>query len=133
MSKTIENILSANNRSADRGQYFICAALLGLAYVLFYGWMLAISDFLPYVLDNNESFSSLWHAINLYNFGLSKSFGLTDEAYGFSAAAHPYVYTHQGNFPRLFALLIYALGARTIASQIAVTTFSIGLLAVYFA
>jgi hypothetical protein len=133
VSRHRENILSESGGAVDRAHYLACAALLALAYSLVYGGLLVRSDFLPYVTDNNESFSSLWHAINLYHFEFSKSFGLTDEAYGFSAAAHPYVYTHQGNFPRLYATLIYALGARGIESQIFVTTFTIGLLSVYFA
>lgn len=111
----------------------IYAALLCLGYVLFYGWLLAKSDGFPYVMDNNESFSSLWHATNLYHFGLERSFGLTDEAYGFAADAHPYVYTHQGNFPRLFALILYAAGARTVEAQIVVTTFTVGLAALLLA
>ena len=116
-----------------RAEYAIYAALLCLGYVLFYGWLLARSDGLPYVMDNNESFSSLWHATNLYHFGLERSFGLTDEAYGFAPEAHTYVYTHQGNFPRIFALVIYAAGARTVEAQIIVTTFTVGLAAVLFA
>ena len=125
-------------RSQDRGapgqaNYLIYAALLCLGYILFYGWLLAKSDGFPYVMDNNESFSSLWHATNLYHFGLEKSFGLTDEAYGFAPEAHPYVYTHQGNFPRLFTLLLYAAGARTVEAQIVVTTFTVGLAALLLA
>ena len=77
-------------------------------------------------MDNNESFSSLWHAANLHRFGFRSAFGLTDEAYGSSPAAHPYVYTHQGNFPRLFAYAIYVLGAKSIELQIVVTTFTVG-------
>jgi hypothetical protein len=117
----------------DRASYLRYAALLAAGYILFYGWLLARSALFPYVMDNNESFSSLWHASNLYHFGLSGSFGLTDEAYGFEPGAHPYVYTHQGNLPRLFALVLYGLGARTIESQILVTTFTIGLAAVFLA
>src|SRR4051794_8810267 len=82
--------------------------LAGLALVLLVhlgvtGWLLISSDFLPYVTDNNESFSSLVHAKNLYQFGFGTAFGLTDESYGPDRAAHPFIHTHQGNFPRLFA------------------------------
>ena len=84
---------------------------LCILYVLFFGYLLFETDFLPYVLDGNESFSAFWHARNLYEYGLSKSFGLADESFAFHEAAHPYVHTHQGNFPRVFAFLIYALGA----------------------
>lgn len=107
--------------------------ILSAIYVLVFGHLLGASGFLPYVMDNNESFSAFWHARNLFEFGLGKSFGLADESFAYFSAAHPFVHTHQGNFPRLFALLIYALGARTIESQIVITTFTIGLLAVYFA
>lgn len=104
-----------------------------VTYFIIYGALLWGTGSFPYVMDNNESFSSLWHGTNLFNSGLSQSFGLTDEAYGFNPAAHPYVHTHQGNFPRLFAFLIYALGARSIGSQILVTTFTVGLAAIFFA
>ena len=101
------------------------------AYLILYGSLLVATDGLPYVMDNNESFSSLWHAANLYDFGLSRSYGLADESFSPQAAAHPYVHTHQGNFPRLFAFLIYALGARTIESQIVITTLTVGLMAIW--
>lgn len=101
--------------------------LLALFYLLTYGWFLGHTAFLPYVFDNNESFSALVHGSNLYHFGVGTSFGLTDEAYGPDPAAHPYVYTHQGNFPRLFAFLLYAAGIRTVEAQIAVSTFTVGL------
>jgi hypothetical protein len=77
-------------------------------------------------MDNNETFSSLNHAYNLWNFDLSGSLGLTDEAVSPSAAAHPFVYTHQGNFPRLYSVLLYALGARSAESQILLTALTIG-------
>jgi hypothetical protein len=108
-------------------------AVLTVLYVVGYGALIYAADGLPYVLDNNESFSTLLHATNLYEFGLSKSLGLTDEATGPNPAAHPYVHTHQGNFPRVFGFLIYVLGARTIESQIAVTTFTVGLVVVLLA
>ena len=107
------------------GEAKLLLALFGL-YATVYGWFIYAANGLPYVLDNNESFSSLWHASNLFRYGLGESFGITDESYGAHAAAHPYVYTHQGNFPRIFALLIYAMGARTAESQIIVTTFTVG-------
>ncbi len=125
--------MNLNSDSYAHRQYLQCAAFLAFAYVLVYGWLLASTDFLPYVMDNNESFSSYWHALNLAQFDFFKSFGLTDEAYGFSAAAHPYVYTHQGNFPRLFNLLIYTLGAHSIESQITITTFTVGVAAIFMA
>jgi hypothetical protein len=96
-------------------------------FVAIQGWMLARSDFLPYVFDNNESFSAFVHGKNMYEFDQQKSRWLTDEAYGSDPSAHPYVYTHQGNFPRMFTFLLYAAGARTPELQIAIATFTIGL------
>ncbi|MDP1536713.1 MAG: hypothetical protein Q8L95_05975 [Burkholderiales bacterium] len=116
-----------------RKDYIGCLAVIGFVYVLFYGWLIVAGNGLPYVMDNNESFSSLWHAYNLFHFDLTKSAGLTDESFAFHVAAHPYVHTHQGNFPRLFALLIFSLGADSIESQIAVTTFTVGVAAIFMA
>ena len=98
-----------------------------------YGWLLLRSNFVPYVMDNNESFSSFWHASNIWHFGLSKTFGLADETFSPWAAAHPVVEPHNGNFPRLFSLLLYALGAHSIELQTAVTTFTVGALVVFLA
>src|ERR1700738_3702848 len=99
---------------------------------LYFGWFLVKSSFVPYVMDGNETFSVWWHAHNLYTFSFWKSFGLTDESYGFDASAHPFFHTHQGNMPRLFGFLIYALGARTVEAQVLVTTLIIGNLTLYF-
>jgi len=100
---------------------------LVLLFVAAYGLLLAKTDGLPYVFDNNESFSAYVHGRNLHDFPLSASLGLTDEAYGPDPAAHPYVYTHQGNFPRIPAYLMYVAGLRTVESQIVCTTFTVGL------
>jgi hypothetical protein len=104
-----------------------------IAYGLLYGGLLWLADGLPYVIDNNETFSSLWHAHNLSRFDLAASAGLADEAFAFHAQAHPFVHTHQGNVPRLFAYVIYQLGARSGESQILVTTFTVGLASVIMA
>lgn len=119
--------------SRDFADFKKYLAILLVSYIGVYGTFLIATDFFPYVMDNNESFSSLWHAFNIYQFGILDSAGLADEAFSPHAAAHPYVHTHQGNFPRLYALLIYLLGARSVESQIAVTTFTIGLAAVCMA
>ena len=87
---------------------------------------------MPYVMDGNETFSVWWHAHNLYGFSFWKSFGLTDESYGLTEASHPFFHTHQGNMPRLFGFLIYALGARTVEAQVLVTTLLIGNLTLFF-
>jgi hypothetical protein len=100
-------------------------------YLCLYGYFLWVTGSLPYVMDNNESWSVLWHAANLANFGLSESFGLADESFSPHAAAHPFVHTHQGNFPRFFGLLLYLLGARTIELQIALTTLTVGTGVIY--
>ena len=116
-----------------RDGFRVSLAVLLALYALLYGGLLLATDFLPYVMDNNETFSSLWHAANLYEFGVSRSWGLADEAFSPHPAAHPYVHTHQGNFPRLFAFLIYVLGARSAEAQIAVTTFTVGVAALVLA
>lgn len=115
------------------GPHWLGMGLVALSYFVILGWFLASTRGLPYVLDNNETFSSLVHARNILHFGVRETFGLTDETYGLERAQHPYVYTHQGNFPRFYALLLYALGARTAESQIASTTFTVGLLGLLFA
>jgi len=88
---------------------------------------------IPFIMDANESYSSLIHAFNMQNFGVGESMGLTDEAYGPGSGAHPYVYTHQGNFPRLFSFLLCILGANSIEAQTVITTFTVGLIALFFA
>jgi hypothetical protein len=104
-----------------------------LCYCAVFGGILIYSNFLPYTFDNNESFSAFWHARNMYEYGIANSSGLADESFSYDPAAHPYVYTHAGASPRLFAYLLYVLGIRTIELQIAVTVFTVGLLAFWFA
>ncbi len=108
---------------------FIVLLALHQAY---YGTLLIGSNFVPYVMDGNETFSVWWHAHNLYTFSFWKSFGLTDESYGLTEASHPFFHTHQGNMPRLFGFLIYALGARTVEAQVLVTTLIIGNMTLFF-
>ncbi|MBV9579630.1 MAG: hypothetical protein JO057_13665 [Chloroflexi bacterium] len=115
-----------------RHRYFGALIAIGLLYVVAYGWLLASTDSLPYAIDNNESFSAYLHGASLYSFGLGTSFGLTDEAFSPDASAHPYVYTHGGNFPRVYTYILYALGARTPQAQILIATFSIGALGLFF-
>jgi len=126
------SVNSVDNTNSTKS-YRISLALALVVYFLLYGWILIASDFVPYVMDNNDSFSSLVHAYNLHNFDIRKSVGLTDEAASPDIAAHPFSYTHQGNFPRLFAYFIYLLGARDIESQIVVTTFTVGLASIVLA
>jgi hypothetical protein len=120
----------AINRS---GQHFWTLFwVLVCLHQLYFGWFLVKSSFVPYVMDGNETFSVWWHAHNLYTFSFWKSFGLTDESYGLTEASHPFFHTHQGNMPRLFGFLIYALGARTVEAQVLVTTLVIGNLTLLF-
>lgn len=112
--------------------YRIYLLLTALVYLGLYGGLLVWTDGLPYVMDNNESFSTVWHAQNMATQDIRRSFWLTDESYGSNPEAHPFVHSHQGNFPRLFGFLIYVLGVRSVEAQIVVTTLTIGALAVYF-
>ena len=84
----------------------------------------------PYVSDNVESYSNFVHAKNIYTRGLAKSFGLTDETYGDNPDAPVVVYTHQGNFPRLYVLLLDGLGLDTVEKQILGAWASVGLLSI---
>ncbi len=102
-----------------------------IAYIVIYFLFLYQNQFLPYAFDNNETFSSLIHAQNLFHFGLQKTFGLTDEAYGLLKQAHPYVYTHQGNFPRFYTFFLYYLGVKSAELHILITTFTIGLAGIW--
>ena len=106
---------------------------LVFVYLVFFGWMLFSANGMPYVMDNNETYSSIVHAKSLNQFGVSSSKGLADEAYGSSPMAHPYVHSHQGNYPRLFAWVIYELGATNAVLQILITTFTVGLAAILIA
>ncbi len=97
-----------------------------VSYVLVTCALIWAGHGIPYVGDNNETFSSLNHARNLWSFDFWSSAGLTDEAVSPYPAAHPVLHTHQGNFPRLFAFLLYVLGARSAESQILITSLTIG-------
>lgn len=112
---------------------FIGSIAIAFIYLVFFGWMLYTSNGMPYVVDNNETYSSIIHAKSISQFGVSESKGLADEAYGPSLKAHPYVHSHQGNYPRLFAWIIYELGAKNPMQQILITTFTVGLAAILLA
>ena len=116
---------------AQQSEFRRYGILLGLVYLVVYGWMFIASNGIPFVMDGNESFSVFWHAYNLYHFDFSKSLGLTDESFSPFPDAHPFLHTHQGNMPRLFGFLIFVLGARSIESQIIVTTLVIGSLTAF--
>lgn len=92
-----------------------------------------MSDGLPYVMDANETYSSIAHAAGIHNFGLSDSYGLANEVFSPFADSQPYVHSHQGNYPRIYASILYELGFSDPRSQIIITTFTIGLLSIVFA
>lgn len=103
------------------------------AYILAFGILLLATKGYPYVFDNNESYSCWWHARSLWENGVAQTKGLTDEVFAHHPEASPYIHSHQGNFPRLFTFLLYALGLRSIEAQIWITTFTVGLAAVWLA
>ncbi len=74
----------------------------------------------------------MWvHAHNMVQFGVWHAAGLSDEAYNPEAAAHPYVYTHEGNFPRFFVYALMRLGITSVEWQIAVSAVLIGGATIY--
>ncbi len=103
---------------------------MGIYFAVIIG-LLVYSDFLPYVTDNNESFSALFHARNILRFGLSSTAGLTDEASSGAPAAHPYVYTHGGNFPRIPVLVLMLLGVNAVEQQITILALLVGGVSLY--
>ena len=100
---------------------------------LTYTIILQKSNNLPYVFDNNETFSSIIHAKNLDRYGISKTYGLTDESYAITDRGHPYVYTHQGNFSRIYAFVLIKLGFESPESHIIINLITIGLLGLFLA
>ena len=67
--------------------------LIFFLYLSIFGTILYLSDGIPFIFDNNESFSAWWHAYNSKNFGFFNSYGLADESFSYDLEAHP--------FPRL--------------------------------
>ena len=114
-------------RSSQFSARNVGTLIVVFVYVVYYGALIIKGHGIPYVLDNNETYSALLHAHNLWNFDFFKSFGLADDATSPLAAAHPVIHTHQGDFPRIFAFILYALGARSAESQVWITTFTVGL------
>ena len=55
-------------------------AITLIVYVAWYGFLILRGNSIPYVMDNNESFSALNHAYNLWHFDFFQTYGLTDEA-----------------------------------------------------
>lgn len=122
-----------NNMESSRRSNRLAWLFVLAVYLVLFGSLLVWTRGYPYVLDNNESYSSWWHARSLYENGVSQTKGLTDEVFSTQASASPYIHSHQGNFPRLFTFVLYATGFRSIESQIWITTFTVGLAGLWFA
>lgn len=116
----------------------LCAGVIALYQIL------AVSlwkggDGLPYVMDGNENWSNAGHVKNMVDYGwegLKKSWGLADEVAEMSGKhpeAHPVIYSHGGEFPRIWITLLYLLGVVSVSQQILITAVIIGGLAVFFA
>lgn len=110
-------------RVCSSGVCLVATAFIAFLIVVFA--LIISGDFLPYVLDNNETYSSLLHAVNLLHDGVDITLGLTDEHLG-GGAAGPLYYTHQGNFPRFFSAFLDILGLKSAESQIILTSTIIG-------
>jgi hypothetical protein len=102
-------------------------------FLIVSGALIVGSDFLPFGTDNNETFSSLLHARNMVQNGLFSFGGLTNETTSSASSAQAFLYTHQGNFPRFFAYILYVLGAKSAESQILISTASIGVIGIMMA
>lgn len=110
----------------------IALIYLSFFYFMLYFVYLVKCKFIPYVFDNNETFSALTHARNMSLFGFKTTFGLTDETFSLAPSAHPFVYTHQGNFPRFYSFILYQLGFQSFGWQVGITTFTIGFMGLIF-
>lgn len=128
LSRNWRTIFRSHSTPVWQAWWSFAAVYLALA-----GILIQAGNGLPYGTDNNESFSNLTHARAISLFGVTQSLGLTDETAATHVGASPYIHSHQGNFPRLFATVIYWLGARSVESQIWVTTIVIGLSAFWLA
>ena len=119
----------AQRHLAARSNFHLALALS--LYITLVGVLLVWSKFLPYVTDNNESFSMYFHARNMLKFGLGHDAGLSDESYATHSTGHPYVYTHEGNFPRFPVYFLMSLGVTKIEWQIALHALLLGAGTVY--
>ena len=110
----------------------LAAVLLVALYCGISLGMVAAGRGIPAVFDGNETFSSILHAHNLLTFGPENSAGLADESTSPWLQGHPVVHTHQGNFPRLYATILYALGLRGPTAQVLATVLPVGIVSVLF-
>ena len=120
------------HREPKTRQLFFLLALIAI-YLAIGARILTESSFHPYITDNVETYSNYIHAKNIYTRGVGESYGLTDETYGNDLASPTVVYTHQGNFPRLYSLAQFALGIDTVSGQILATFLTVGVASVIFA
>jgi hypothetical protein len=100
---------------------------VALVFLLMATTLIVAGRGLPFSMDGNETYSSMLHARNIVHFGVEKSAGLADDATGLNPEAHPVVHTHQGNFPRVFATILYVIGITSPEGQIIFTTLIVGL------
>ncbi len=107
------------------------AALLGLLFLSISLGLIASGRGIPAVFDGNETFSSILHAKNTLAFGPRASAGLADKSTSPHPQGHPVVHTHQGNFPRLYATVLSAIGLSDPAAQVVATVFPIGIASVF--
>src|SRR5262249_16875765 len=70
VAATLHQLLTEQN-------VFLALTLIVFCSVAFS--LLFFSHFLPFGLDNNETFSSILHAKNMYLHGIGSTFGLTSE------------------------------------------------------
>ena len=115
--------VDANASGASECWLLAASVLLGVVVTLS---VFAKSGGVPFVTDGNESFSTYNHAQNLLRFGPAATMGLTDEAAASDPAAHAYVYTHQGNFPRFASLLLLLLGVHSLLVHVAIISVTVG-------
>jgi hypothetical protein len=128
---TVDSLAATRQQLLTEQNVFRALTLIVFCLVVFS--LLLYCDFLPFGTDNNETFSSLLHAKSMYLHGIGSAYGLTSETTSPNPEAVPFIYTHQGNFPRFYALLLYLLGARSAEAQILLTTLTIGTTSILFA
>jgi hypothetical protein len=110
----------------------VTATLFGFLFVAISLGLMISNRGIPAVFDGNETFSSILHARNLLTFGPKVAAGLADESTSPHVAGHAVVHTHQGNFPRLYAMVLSATGLDGPVSQVAATVLPIGFAGVLF-
>jgi hypothetical protein len=85
-----------------------------LAFLLYF-WL--ATNGMPRIQDQTESFNSYLAAENLYNHGLWNLRLLEDWATSPDSVAHPYLYTHNPDFPNLYSYVLLRLGITSLPYQ----------------